>query len=88
MADGLSHDFGRSRSESLSTAPVGAKKAMFSDLGKEPDKPALVKCGTKGTVSAVGANRCMTTRADPKRGKKFNKNDDGLPPQKSLASLP
>ena len=88
MADGVSYDFGRSRSESLSTAPVGAKKAMFSDLGKTPDKPDLVRCGTKGTVSALGATRCLTTRAEPKRGKKFNKNDDGLPASRSLASLP
>ena len=81
-----------SRTETMSTAPASKKLAMFEQKGKAVDGPEIVRPSAriKGTVSAVGAVRCMTTRADvkPGRGRKFNKNADGLPSARSLADLP
>ena len=82
----------RSRTESMSTASASAKLAMFQRMGEAKAAPELVKPSAriKGTVSAVGVVRCMNTRADvkPGRGRKFDKNAEGLPEKRSLADLP
>ena len=88
MADGLSHDFGRSRSESLSTAPVGAKKAFFTE------KPAAAPALTHTDESARGSKKwkkVSTTSATVgkfDRRRVFDKHAAGLPPSRSVADLP
>ena len=81
-----------SRSESMSAAPMGAKLAMFKDMGSAKAPPEIVKpeARIKATVSAVGVAKCLTTRHEvkPGRGRRFDKNADGLPAQRSLADLP
>ena len=90
MADGLSHDFGRSRSESLSTAPVGAKKAMFSDLGKPAAAPALTHTdeSARGSKKWKKVSTTSATVGKFDRRRVFDKHAAGLPPSRSVADLP
>ena len=85
MADGLSHDFGRSRSESLSTAPVGAKKAMFSDLGKPAAAPALTHTdeSARGSKKWKQVSTTSATVGKFDRRRVFDKFAAGLPPYQS-----
>ena len=73
----------RSRSESLSTAPVGAKLAAFTSIGKPAEKLAIVH--GKATFKAQPTSATIGSYA---RRRVFDKNASGLPAVRSVADLP
>ena len=73
----------RSRSESLSTAPVGTKLAAFASIGKPAEKPALTHIQSKWKPVATAA-----TIGNYARRRAFDKNAAGLPAARSVTELP
>ena len=81
---------GRSRSESLSTAPVGAKKAMFAEKSKPAVAPALTHTDESARGNKKWKQVATTSATVGKfdRRRVFDRHAPGLPPTRSVADLP
>lgn len=82
----------RSRSETLSTAPVGTKLAAFASIGKPVEAPALthIDLSAKGgrKWKPVATSETIGKYAAPPRRRVFDKNAAGLPAARSVTDLP